>query len=240
MRLREKLRLLLHGSVNDSLENLTDANCARIYRQEIREAQDLLSRRRDALGAMIASRKDLESELERVGRKIAQRESQLEVLDASTLTVELLESSAREIAALEAHEEHTRQRHTQTCEMIAREELLLRRLLTELSEHRRDLKILEAQLGRSGPAAAGAGRDTVSGRLLALQETRAAIAGGVARQRHLEDAVEEAGERIDGSDVDRCLRQVEKDPQSLRVAAVLDRLKATLGGRQEGTGEATA
>ena len=80
----------------------------------------------------------------------------------------------------------------------------------------------------------------MSGRLLALQETRAAIAGGVARQRHLEDAVEEAGERIDGSDVDRCLRQVEKDPQSLRVAAVLDRLKATLGGRQEGTGEATA
>lgn len=240
MRLREKLRLLLHGSVNDSLETLTDANCARIYRQEIREAQDLLSRRRDALGAMIASRKDLEAELERVQRKIAQRESQLKVLDATTLTEALLESTAREIAALEAHAEHTRARHTQTCEMIAREELQLRRLLTELAEHRRDLKILEAQLGRGGPGPAGAGRDTVSGRLTALQETRAAIAGGVTQQCHLEEAVEEAGERIAGSDMDRCLRSAAKDPQSLRVAAVLDRLKVTVNSQQGRAGDATA
>lgn len=231
MGLVRKLNTLFRATVHDSVEQLTEANCVRIYRQEIRDAEELLSRRRYALGAMIANRKDLEAELERTERKIAQRESQVSLLDASTLTEDLLQASAREIAALEVHREAIKQRQMQTCEMISHEELQLRKLLSELSEHRRDLKLLEAQLGNNGSNRPMAQQETISGRLIALRETRCAISGGVEALDHVEDGMEEADERLSGSAVDRALRAVEQDDASLRVAAVMERLKT---GAQDG------
>lgn len=225
MRLINKLNTLFRATVHDSAEALTEANCVRIYRQEIRDAQELLSRRRYALGAMIANRKDLEAELERSDRKIAHRESQVRILDPSTLTQDLLQSSAREIAGLEVHREAIKQRHRQTCEMISREELQLRKLISELSDHRRDLKLLEAQLGANGGGRTMAPQETISGRLTALRETRGAINAGVEGIDHTEEGMEEACERISGSVVESALREVEKDDESLRVAAVMERLK---------------
>lgn len=228
MRLVQKLNTLFRATVHDSVETLTEANCVRIYRQEIRDAEALLSRRRYALGAMIANRKDLEAELDRAGRKIEQRESQVGILDGSTLTDDLLEASAREIASLELHREAIKRRHVQTCEMIGREELQLRRLLSELSEHRRDLKLLEAQLGNGGDRPA-APRETVSGRLTALRETRCAINGGIESMDHAEEGMAEADERLTGSAIDRALRDTGQDGESLRVAAVLERLRRKSG-----------
>jgi len=225
MKLIRKMRTLFRAGVYDSVEALTDANCLRIYRQEIREAEELLSRRRHALGAMIANRKDLEAELERTGRKIAQRESQVQVLEASTLTEDLLQASAREIASLELHRETIVQRHRQTCDMIGREELLLRKLLAELSEHRRDLKLLEAQLDTGGDNLSAAPRETVSDRLIILRETRGAIHGGIEGLDHIEAGMEEADERLSGSPVEGALRAAGRDDESLRVAAVLERLR---------------
>lgn len=224
MGLVQKLNTLFRATVQDSVETLTEANCVRIYRQEIRDAGELLARRRHALGAMIAHRKDLEAELERAGRKIALRESQVGVLDGSTLTEDLLDASAREIAALELHREVIRRRHVQTCEMIGREELQLRRLLSELSEHRRDLKLLEAKLG-CGTNRPKAPRETISGRLTALRETRSAINGGIEGMDHAEAGMAEADERLAGSAIDRALRATRQDDESLRVAAVLERLE---------------
>lgn len=225
MRLVRKLNTLFRATVHDSAESLTETNCVRIYRQEIRDAGELLSRRRYALGAMIANRKDLEAELERAGRKIAQRESQVGILDGSTLTEDLLEASAREIADLEIHREAIKQRHMQTCEMICREELQLRKLLSELSEHRRDLKLLEAQLGNNGGSRPMAPQETISGRLMALRETRCAINGGVQGMNHAEEGMAEADERVSGSAIDRALHEAQQDDASLRVAAVMERLK---------------
>lgn len=226
MRLMRKLNTLFRATVHDSVETLTEANCVRIYRQEIRDAGELLSRRRCALGAMIANRKDLEAELERTGRKIEQRESQVRILDGSTLTDDLLEASAREIASLEIHREAIKQRHVQTCEMISREELQLRRLLSELGEHRRDLKLLEAQLGSGGDRPM-APRETISGRLSALRETRCAINGGIQSMDHAEEGMAEADERVCGSTIDSALRDAGQDDASLRTAAVMERLKRT-------------
>jgi len=221
----DKLNAVLRARVHDSVENLTGANCVRLYRQEIRDAEDLLSRRRYALGALIANRKDLEAERDRTARKIEQRESQVRVLDASTLTEDLLQASAREIAALEVHRETIQQRHAQTCDMISREELQLRTLLSELGEHRRDLKLLEAQLGSGGGNRPGAPPDTISGRLLALRETRCAINGGMRGFDHAEAGMAEADERVSGSPVERALREVKRDDASLRIAAVMERLR---------------
>jgi phage shock protein A len=231
-----KLNTLFRATVHDSVEQLTEANCVRIYRQEIRDAEELLSRRRYALGAMIANRKDLEAELTRAERKIAQRESQVRLLDATALTDDLLQASAREIAALEMHREAIKQRHMQTCEMIGREELQLRKLLSELSEHRRDLKLLEAQLGSNGGNRPMAPQETISGRLMALRETRSAISAGVEGLDHAEEGMAEADERVSGSAVGRALREAEQDDASLRVAAVMERLKRGAGNGDEQDG----
>jgi len=225
MGLFDKLNAVLRARAHDSVDALSGANCVRLYRQEIRDAEALLSRRRYALGALIANRKDLESELERAARKIAQRESQVHVLDASTLTEDLLQASAREIAALELHRDVIQRRHRQTCDMISREELQLRTLLSELSEHRRDLKLLEAQLGTDGADRRGGSPETISARLLALRETRGAINGDIEGLDRAEAAMAEADERVSGSPVESALRAVERDDTSLRIAAVMQRLR---------------
>jgi len=225
MGLLDKLNAVLRARAHDSLDTLTGANCVRLYRQEIRDAEALLSRRRDALAALIANRRDLESELERATRKIAQRESQVRVLDTSTLTEDLLQASAREIAGLELHRDIIQRRHRQTCAMISREELQLRTLLSELSEHRRDLKLLEAQWGIDGAVRPGGPPETISARLRALRETRGAINGDVEGLDRAEAAMTEADERVSGSPVETALRAVERDDTSLRIAAVMQRLR---------------
>ena len=58
-----KLNTLFRAGVRESAEALTDANAIRIYRQEIIDAESLLTRRRDALAAMIAARKEVEDDI---------------------------------------------------------------------------------------------------------------------------------------------------------------------------------
>ena len=58
-----KLNTLLRAGLRESAERVTDANAIRIYRQEIADAENLLQRRRTALASLIATRKDLETEM---------------------------------------------------------------------------------------------------------------------------------------------------------------------------------
>ncbi|MDX1734292.1 MAG: PspA/IM30 family protein [Halioglobus sp.] len=236
MTLLRKVNTLLRATVHDSVEQLTDANCIPIYRQEIRDAEALLCRRRDALAAMIANRKDLEQEMERTERAIGRREAQLALLDPAALTDDLLHGTAAEIASMEEHLDAIRQRHTHTCQGIGREELELRKLLSELREHRRDLKFLAARQA-GDRAAPRAPQETISGRLIALRETRAAITGHSESLDALEDGVAEADRRLHASPLDQALRDTGRDETSVRVQGVLARLRAKTSQAQ-GSGDA--
>ena len=107
--------------------------------------------------------------------------------------------------------------------MISREEILLRRLLGEIREHRREIKLLESQVRRQRAGATAS--QTISGRLAALRETRAAISGAVAGSDHLEAGMEEALQRVDSSPLDRELESRQQDDRAAHLQSVLARLK---------------
>ncbi len=222
-----KLNTLFRAGVRESAEALTDANAIRIYRQEIIDAESMLTRRRDALAAMIAARKEMEVDIERSRNRINKRESQLGNLPAEECSEELLQLAAREIATTEAHLEDSKRRHIQLCEKIQREELTLRKLLAEIKDHRREVKLLESDLQRQRGALRSSGNQTVSGRLAALRQTRSAISEAIGTGDYAEAGMEEALERVETSELDRHLNARGCNTEEQRVAEVLARLKSS-------------
>ena len=221
-----KLSTLFRAGVRESAEALTDANAIRIYRQEIIDAESMLTRRRDALAAMIAARKEVEDDIKRSQCRISKRESQLGNLPAEECSEELLQLAAREIATTEAHLDDSKRRHIHLCEKIQREEMTLRKLLAEIKDHRREVKLLEADLQRQRGSLRSSENQTVSGRLAALRQTRAAISEAIGTGDYAEAGMEEALDRVETSELDRHLNARGCRDDEQRVAEVLARLKA--------------
>ena len=155
--------------------------------------------------------------------RIARREGQLGKLPESERTEDLLRLAAKEIAAFESELQAGKQRHVEVCELISREELALRKLLGEIKEHRREIRLLASQVRRQRPGSPAG--QTISGRLAALRETRAAIAGTVSAGDQLEAGMEEALARVESSPVDRELEARQRDDRALHVESVLARLR---------------
>jgi phage shock protein A len=221
-----KLNTLFRASVRESAEMVTDAGAIRIYRQEIIDAEAMLTRRRDALAAMIAARKEVEDEISAAKNRIAKREQQLAGLPAGDRSEELLQLAARDIAATETHLEDSKHRHCRLCEKIQREEITLRKLLAEIKEHRRGIRLLEAELSRQRGAGRVPGTQTVAGKLAELRDTRDSLGGAVALGEHEEAGMEEALERVETSALDRHLKQQDCNEESQHIAQVLNRLRS--------------
>jgi phage shock protein A len=223
MKVFSKLNTLFRANLRESLEQVTDANAVRIYRQEIVEAEELLAARREALATTIATRRELEADIERLERRVSKREKQIQRLPEAERREELLHVAATEIASFESELECIKQRHVELCGSISKEELALRKLLSEIREHRREAGLLESQLRRQRAGSPAA--RTISGRLAALRETRAALHDSVDSGDQLEAGMAEAIARVDVSPVDRELRAAGRDDSALKIAEVLQRLK---------------
>ena len=226
MRIFAKLNTLLRAGARETAEHITDANAIRIYRQEVVDAENLLGRRRTCLAATIASRKDLEREIAAAQTRIQAREAQIAGLAPAERSEEILVLAAKDIAANEAHLDTVRRRHATVAERISKEELTLRSLLAEIREHRREVRILEAQVGSNGGSVAYRYRETVAAQLATLCETHAGITGAVSASSQAEAGMEEAIERVDGDPLDRELTALSRDEESQRVDSVLARLRA--------------
>ena len=223
MRIFAKLNTLLRAGARETAEHITDVNAIRIYRQEVVDAENLLGRRRSCLAATIATRKDLEREIAAAQSRIQSREAQVAGLPPAERSETILMLAAKDIAACEAHLDTLRQRHGEVAERISKEELTLRTLLAEIREHRREVRILETQVGSNG---AYRYRETVAAQLATLRETHAGITGAVAASNQAEAGMEEAIERVDGDPLDRELTALGRDGESQRVDSVLARLRA--------------
>lgn len=226
MSILRKLNTLMRAGVRESAERITEANAIRIYRQEVVDAENLLARRRTALAGMIATRKDLEKEIDAAQARISARENQIAQLPAQDRPEELLLVTARDIASTEAHREILKRRHVGLVERINTEEINLRKLLAEIREHRREVRILESQLASSGSSVPVSYSQTVAGHLATLRETRAGIAGVVCAYDNAESSMEEAMERVDGDPVQRELKAQGRDAESLHLESVLARLRS--------------
>lgn len=226
MNILRKLNTLLRAGARESAGRITDANAIRIYRQEIVDAESLLERRRLGLAGLIATRKDLEREMTSSRGRIRHREQLIAGLKPEERTAELLTLAAREIATTETHLAQLQQRQLGVIERIGDEELTLRKLLSEIREHRREMRILAAEVASSRrPHSRGYG-STVAAHLAALRDTREAIAGTVVDSTVAEESFAEASDRVDGDPLDRELANRGRDPASRQLADVLARLRS--------------
>jgi len=225
MSIFNKLGTLFRAGVRESAEAITDANAIRIYRQEIIDAESMLTRRRDALAGMIAARREMEDEMKSAQGRITKRERQLAALPEAERSEDLLQLAAQDIATTEAHLEDSKRRHIQLCEKIQREEIVLRKLLAEIKEHRRAVKLLESDLQRQRSAPGNMGSQTVSGRLAALRQTRSSINAAVGDADYAEEGMAEALERVETTELDRQLNARGCNDDTQHVARVLARLK---------------
>ena len=220
-----KLHTLLRAGARETAEQITDANAIRIYRQEVVDAEKLLTRRRTYLASMIATRKELEKEIAFAQQRIQSREGQISRLPPAERSEQLLLLTAKDIASTEAHLSALKQRHVEVAQGISTEELTLRKLLTEIREHRREVIILESQVNRSSRSVSDHYPSTVSAHLATLRETRAGITGSVAAADNAEASMDEAIARVDADPVERELAAMGRDDMSLHVDSVLARLK---------------
>lgn len=224
-----KLNTLMRAGARESVERITDANAIRIYRQEIVDAENLLERRRASLASLIATRKDIEREIACTRQRICTREEQIVALPPEKRSEELLMLGARDIAASEAHLAKLDKRRIEIEERINSEELTLRGLVTEIKEHRREIRILAADMSRNGKLTISNCSSTVAGHLATLRATREGIAGTLCNSDVAEESFSEASERVDGDPLDRELAAQGRDNASLHLASVMERLKNMTG-----------
>lgn len=225
MNIMRKLNTLLRAGARESAERITDANAIRIYRQEIVDAENLLERRRMYLAGLIATRKDLEQEIAAAGMHIRNREQQIGDIHPEERSEELLLLAAKDIAGTERHVTLLKQRQLALVERIGNEELTLRKLVAEIREHRREIRILATRIagnGRLPPVNCGT---TVAAQLATLRETRAGITATVSGTDVAEASFSEVLERVDADPLERELVSQGRDQQSLHLASVLERLK---------------
>lgn len=227
MRAFTRLNTLWRAGLRESAERITDANALRIYRQEIADAQALLERRRHCLASLIANRRDLEREIDTCEQRVARRETQLRDIPAPRRTQEMLHLAAKDISATEAHLEALRRRHTTLVERIHGEELALRRLGAEIREHQREARLLSAEVARAGCGIVSRYRDTVASHLATLRDTRDSISGSITDGDTTEASMAEVAERLDGDPVEQQLEAEGLDAGSRRLAAVMERLRAS-------------
>jgi chromosome segregation ATPase len=226
MRFFRKLNTLVRAGARETAEQITDANAIRIYRQEVADAENLFSRRRACLAAIIATRKDLEKEITTAQARIQCRERQVAGLEPPERTEELLLLAAKDVAATESHLAVLQRRHGQVAERVNAEELVLRKLVTELREHRREVTILASQVRDSGRSLCDNYNETVAGHLATLRDTRAGIIGAIVASEYAEAGMDEAMERVDGDPLDHELCAMGRDDESLHLEGVLARLRA--------------
>ncbi|MBN7796598.1 PspA/IM30 family protein [Parahaliea mediterranea] len=225
MNVFRKLNTLLRAGARESAERVTNANAIRIYRQEIADAEHLLERRRLCLAGMIASRRDLEREIDGCEQRIARREAEVGGIPHERRSEEVLQLAARDIRATESHLVDLRRRLAALGGRIDNEELTLRKLRSEIREHRREVQLLASEVARGGCQVVERYRDTVAGHLATLRETREHISGGVAASDTAEAGMAEAIERVDGDPLERQLAREGLDDESRRLDAVLSRLR---------------
>jgi len=222
-----KLNTLLRAGARESAEAITNANAIRIYQQEIVDAEQMLIHRRDSLARMIAGRKGLEEDIATTRNSIAAREAQLSRIPETQRSDELLSLAARDIAKTECMLQQYEEGARKLREKIDKEEITLRSLVREIKDHRRELKLLEADLLRQKLSPNDRPQQTVTGRLAALRATRDALSAAATGGDYAEEGMAEAIERVETSALDQQLARSGLSDEEHHVSMVLARLKTS-------------
>ncbi len=223
MGILNKLASLTRGAARESAEVLIDANAIRIFEQEIVDVEAAIGARKQTMSEMLVARKQVDREIESVEEVIKKREEQASELLSGESNAQLVEEIADDIVQYETMLVDLKQQSNTMAIRISRIEATLRKGLSQVTQYRRDLRLMKAKQINSSILAK---ESNLPKQLSELQHTRQHVADLQSGDDDRESVWEEMEGRISTEDTSKKLSDLEKEKKKQAVLARIKKISS--------------
>lgn len=216
-----KLGTLSRARSREAAQVIVDRNAHRIMEQEITDIEQAIVQHKHMLAELIASKKHIVRELDAINGLIKQREEQAKRLMNTEDKSDLVDAIVSEITDHEMAIEHLSQTRDNTDKKIFKMEKILNKAVLEVSNYRRELRVVKATFSTGGSVRSATG---LAQRFSELKDTHQNLIDVQGFSEDREEAWEEMESRVGYGHIDVRLEAVNGSDRQLRAAAVRKRL----------------
>lgn len=229
MSIFKKIITALRGGASEAGEAIVDANATRIFAQEIRDAENHLTKAKRDLTDIMAKQMQAQRELDRINSSITEHEGYATAaLDKGNESLAL--EVAQKIASLEAELSDQKQAFERYDANATRLKELVKNTERQLADHQRQLSMV--QTTESVQKATAAITDNFNNSNSKLLDAKQSLERIKAKQQNFDDRLK-ASEQLADENSDQSLKnklaQAGIGEAQSDASSVLDRLKAKQG-----------
>ncbi|GAA0810480.1 PspA/IM30 family protein [Colwellia sp. D2M02] len=226
MSIFKKIMTAVRGGASEAGEAIIDANATRIFEQEIRDAENHLTKAKRDLTGVMAEQMAAKREVDRLQREITEHEGYAgQALEKGDETLAL--AVAEKIAALESDLSAQQQAHDSFAGNAERLKELVKKSERQVAEHKRQLSMVKTT--ESVQKATSAITDNFSSSNSKLLSAKDSLERIKAKQQKFDDKMK-AAEVLESENSDTSLEAQLKAAgignQDSSANSVLDRIKA--------------
>jgi phage shock protein A len=226
MSIFKKIMTAIRGGASEAGEAIIDANATRIFEQEIRDAENHLTKAKRDLTGVMAEQMSTKREVDRLQREITEHEGYAtQALEKGDETLAL--AVAEKIATLESTLADQQQAHDSFSGNAERLKELVKKSERQVAEHKRQLSMVKTT--ESVQKATSAITDNFSSSTSKLLSAKDSLERIKAKQQKFDDKMK-AAELLESENSDTSLQAQLKaagiGSQDNSANSVLDRLKA--------------
>ena len=226
MSIFKKIMTAIRGGASEAGEAIIDANATRIFEQEIRDAENHLTKAKRDLTGVMAEQMSAQREVDRLTREITEHEGYAtQALDKGDETLAL--AVAEKIANLESDLADQQHAHDSFSGNSGRLKELVKKSERQVAEHKRQLSMVKTT--ESVQKATSAITDNFSSSNSKLLSAKESLERIKAKQQKFDDKMK-AAELLESEDSDSSLQAQLKaagiGSQDKSASSVLERLKA--------------
>jgi phage shock protein A len=226
MSIFKKIMTAIRGGASEAGEAIIDANATRIFEQEIRDAENHLTKAKRDLTGVMAEQMSAQREVTRLEKEISEHEGYAgQALEKGDETLAL--AVAEKIASLESDLTTQQQAHDSFAGNADRLKELVKKSERQVTEHKRQLSMVKTT--ESVQKATSAITDNFSSSNSKLLSAKDSLERIKAKQQKFDDKMK-AAEVLESEDSDTSLAAQLKEAgigsQSSSANSVLDRIKA--------------
>ena len=226
MSIFKKIMTAIRGGASEAGEAIIDANATRIFEQEIRDAENHLTKAKRDLTGVMAEQMSAQREITRLEKEISEHEGYAgQALEKGDETLAL--AVAEKIASLESDLTTQQQAHDSFAGNANRLKELVKKSERQVTEHKRQLSMVKTT--ESVQKATSAITDNFSSSNSKLLSAKDSLERIKAKQQKFDDKMK-AAEVLESEDSDSSLAAQLKEAgigsQNNSANSVLDRIKA--------------
>lgn len=226
MSIFKKIMTAIRGGASEAGEAIVDANATRIFEQEIRDAENHLTKAKRDLTGVMAEQMSAKRDVDRLTKEITEHEGYAgQALDKGDETLAL--AVAEKIATLETELSSQQQALASYTSSSERLKELVKKSERQVAEHKRQLSMVKTT--ESVQKATSAITDNFSSSNSKLLSAKDSLERIKAKQQKFDDKMK-AAELLESEDSDTSLQSQLKaagiGSQDNNASSVLDRIKA--------------